>query len=77
MAQLRLSVVAIGGNHQALHFIPLVLKLAERGHVVPEIFVATQGQRDAMAVQADNDALAAAQAELDAAYARWQALEAG
>ena len=38
---------------------------------------ATYFQRDAMAVQADNDALAAAQAELDAAYARWQALEAG
>ena len=32
-------------------------------------------QRDAAAVQADNDALAAMQAALDAAYARWQELD--
>ncbi|AXA84123.1 ABC transporter ATP-binding protein [Lysobacter oculi] len=32
-------------------------------------------QRDAAAVQADNDALAAMQAELDAAYVRWQELD--
>lgn len=54
MVHLRLSVVAIGGNHQALHFIPLVLKLAERGRVVPEIFVATPEQGDAMRVIAQS-----------------------
>ena len=34
-------------------------------------------QRDAAAITADNAALAVAQAELDAAYARWEQLEAG
>ena len=34
-------------------------------------------QRDAAAVTADNVAMAAAQAELDAAYARWEELEGG
>ncbi|MBW8823321.1 MAG: ATP-binding cassette domain-containing protein [Xanthomonadales bacterium] len=32
-------------------------------------------QRDSAAITADNDALAQAQSELDAAYARWEALE--
>jgi len=32
-------------------------------------------QRDGAAIVAHNDALAAAQAELDAAYARWSELE--
>ena len=34
-------------------------------------------QRDAAAITADNAALAAVQAELDAAYSRWEQLEAG
>ena len=34
-------------------------------------------QRDVAAITADNAALAAAQAELDAAYSRWGELEAG
>ena len=34
-------------------------------------------QRDAAAVTADNVAMAAAQADLDAAYARWEELEGG
>lgn len=32
-------------------------------------------QRDAAAVQADNESLAAAQLELDAAYGRWAELD--
>ena len=35
------------------------------------------GGRDAAAVTADNVAMAAAQADLDAAYARWEELEGG
>ena len=34
-------------------------------------------QRDAVVVTADNTAMAAAQAELDAAYLRWEQLEGG
>ncbi|RVQ69023.1 glycosyl transferase [Croceicoccus ponticola] len=43
---MRLNVVAIGGKHQLPHFIPLVMKLHERGLVKPKIFVPDREHRE-------------------------------
>ncbi|MDR7103393.1 glycosyl transferase [Croceicoccus sp. BE223] len=55
MTQVRLSVVAIGGAHQALHFIPLVLKLAQRGRIAPEIFARPDQEAALKALAANLD----------------------
>lgn len=49
---MRLSVIAIGGTHQLIHFIPLVLKLAQRGLIATNIFVANSAQGEDLAVMA-------------------------
>jgi len=44
----RLHVLAIGGAHQYLHFLPIVFELVRRGTTRIEIFVLSQAQRAAV-----------------------------